>query len=61
MKCDRHIWDTEDREWCWKCEELTLNENKQKYEDKLCNNSLQRIGGDKEIGPLHSETQKTDR
>ena len=31
MKCDRHIWDTDDTEWCWKCEELTTNEYKQRY------------------------------
>lgn len=24
-KCDRHIWDTEDREPCWRCEELRYN------------------------------------
>jgi UDP-glucose 4-epimerase len=28
MKCDRHIWDTDDIEWCWRCEELTTNEYK---------------------------------
>ena len=61
MKCERHIWDTENKEWCWKCEELTLNENKQKYEDKLRNNSLQRIGGDKNSGSILIETQKTHR
>ena len=27
MKCNRHEWDTDDKEWCWKCEELTLEEN----------------------------------
>jgi hypothetical protein len=25
-KCDRHNWDTEDKEWCWKCDELTDKE-----------------------------------
>ena len=59
MKCDRHIWDTEDREWCWKCEELTLNENKQKYEDKFRDNSLQRVGGNQEVGSIYIETQKS--
>jgi len=29
-KCDRHIWDTQDNEWCWKCEELTISEHIQK-------------------------------
>jgi hypothetical protein len=43
MKCDKHMWDTSDKDWCWKCEELTLNENKKKYEDKLRNNGLQRV------------------
>jgi len=28
-KCDRHIWDTQDNEWCWKCDELTDNERMQ--------------------------------
>ena len=35
MKCDRHIWDTDNNEWCWRCEELTLEENKKKYNDKM--------------------------
>ena len=60
-KCDRHIWDDLDKEPCWKCEELTLKENKQKYEDKFCNNSLQRVGGNQEIGSIHIGTQKTPR
>jgi hypothetical protein len=59
MKCDRHIWDTDDTEWCWKCEELTINENKQKYENQLRDNSLQRIGGDKEISSILIGTQET--
>ncbi len=58
MKCDRHNWDTEDNEWCWKCEEITLQENNEKYEDKFRNNSLQRIGGDKEIGSVYIGTQE---
>jgi len=61
MKCDRHMWDTSDKEWCWKCEELTLNENKKKYEDKLRNNSLQRVGGNKEVSSVHIRTQETSR
>ena len=59
MRCERHSWDTEDREWCWKCEELTLKENKQKYEDKFRNNSLQRVGGNQEIGSVLIEIQKS--
>jgi hypothetical protein len=61
MKCERHSWDTDDGEWCWKCEELTINENKKKYEDKFCNNSLQGIGGDKEISTFLTETQESSR
>jgi len=61
MKCDRHTWDTDDKEWCWKCEELTINENKKKYEDKFCNNSLQRVGGNQEVGSIHIETQESSR
>ena len=59
MKCDKHMWDTSDKDWCWKCEELTLNENKKKYEDKLRNNGLQRVGGNQEVGSVHIRTQKT--
>ena len=59
MKCERHSWDTTDREWCWRCEELTIEENKRKYEDKLRNNGLQRINGDKEIGAVPVGLQKT--
>jgi len=25
-RCERHTWDTEDREWCYKCEEETYKE-----------------------------------
>jgi hypothetical protein len=35
VKCDRHIWDTVNNEWCWRCEELTLEENKKKYNNKM--------------------------
>jgi hypothetical protein len=59
MKCERHSWDIEDREWCWKCEELTINENKKKYEDKFCDNSLQRIGRNQEVSAFLTETQKS--
>ncbi len=59
MRCERHSWDSKDVEWCWRCEELRIEENKRKYEDKLRNNSLQRIGGDKEISSLYTETQET--
>lgn len=34
MRCDRHIWDTNDREWCWRCEELTIQERKNYYTKK---------------------------
>jgi hypothetical protein len=61
MKCDRHTWDTDDKEWCWKCEELTINENKKKYEDKFCDNSLQRVGGNQEVGSIHIGTQESSR
>ena len=33
MKCERHSWDTNDKEWCWRCEELTIEENKLKLEN----------------------------
>ena len=59
MKCERHSWDTSNREWCWRCEELTIEENKKKYEDKLRDNSLQRVGGNHEIGSIYFGEQKT--
>jgi hypothetical protein len=59
VKCERHSWDTTDREWCWRCEELTLEENKKKYEDKFRNNSMQRVGGNQEVSPVYIEKQKT--
>ncbi len=55
------MWDTSDREWCWKCEELTLEENKKRYENKFCNNSLQRDGGDKEISTIPIGEQRGPR
>ena len=61
MKCDRHIWNTEDSEWCWKCEELTIEENKRQYENKFCNNSLQREERDNETGESHLIKQETTR
>jgi len=61
MRCERHSWDSMDAEWCWRCEELTIQENKQKYEDKLRDNGLQRIGGDKKIGSISTETQESSR
>ena len=59
MKCERHSWDTTDRQWCWRCEELTLEENKKKYEDKFRNNSMQRVGGNQEVSSVYIEEQKT--
>ena len=59
MKCERHSWDTTDREWCWKCEELTLEENKKKYEDKFRDNSMQRAGGNQDVSSVYIEEQKT--
>jgi hypothetical protein len=59
VKCERHSWDTTDREWCWKCEELTIEENKKKYEDKLRNNSLQRVGGNQEVSTIYIGEQET--
>jgi hypothetical protein len=59
VKCERHSWDTTDREWCWRCEELTLEENKKKYEGKFRNNSMQRVGGNQEVGSVYIEEQKT--
>lgn len=60
MRCEKHI-DTNDEDYCYMCEELTINENKKKYEDIIRNNSLQRIGGDKEIGVIYIGLQETSR
>jgi len=60
MKCDRHMWDVLTDGWCWKCEELTINENKKRYEDKFRDNSLQRDRGNQEIGSVSIEEQKTE-
>jgi hypothetical protein len=59
VKCERHSWDTTDREWCWRCEELTIEENKKKYEDKFRNNSMQRVGRNQEVSSIYIEEQKT--
>ena len=59
MRCDRHIWDTEDKEWCWKCEELTIEHNKRLYENKFCDNSIDRERRNNEIGkPLIKEQEE---
>ena len=57
MRCDRHI-DNKEEDFCFKCEELTIEENKRKYEDKLRNNSLQRDRGNKEISDVLIGTQE---
>jgi hypothetical protein len=48
MRCEKHI-DTNDQDFCYKCEELTIEENRKKYENKFRDNSMQRATGDKEI------------
>jgi hypothetical protein len=55
------MWQPEGWEFCWRCEELTRNENKKKYEDKLRDNSLQRVGGNQEIGDVSTKEQETSR
>ena len=39
VKCDRHV-DTNNNEWCWKCQELTDNE---RFESIKSLNKLQEI------------------
>jgi len=48
MRCEKHI-DTNDQDFCYKCEELTIKEKKEKYASVICDNSLQRTTGDKKI------------
>jgi hypothetical protein len=55
------MWQPEGWEFCWRCEELKLKENKKKDENKFRDNSLQRVERDKEIGSIYIETQKTSR
>jgi hypothetical protein len=52
------MWQPEGWEFCWRCQELTLKENKKKYENKFRDNSLQRVGGNKEIGSVPVGEQK---
>jgi len=58
MRCERHI-DTNDEDYCYKCEELTIEENKKKYENKFCDNSLQRTEGNKEVSIVYTGPQET--
>ena len=51
-RCDWHMWQPEGWEFCWRCEELKLKENKKKDENKFRDNGLQRVGGNQEIGTL---------
>jgi hypothetical protein len=53
------MWQPEGWEFCWRCEELTKKENLKKYENKFRDNSLQRVGGNQEIGTIHSGEQET--
>jgi hypothetical protein len=58
VKCDKHI-EKNDDDFCYKCEELTLNEKKLKYENIICDSSLQRTDGDKKIGVVPFGIQET--
>jgi len=60
MRCEKHI-EIIEQDYCHKCEELTINENKKKYEDIICNNSLQRIDGNKKISTVPFGLQETGR
>jgi hypothetical protein len=55
------MWQPEGWEFCWRCEELTRNENKKKNEDKLRDNSLQRVGGNQESDTVSTKEQETSR
>ena len=60
MRCDKHI-DKNDEDYCHVCEELTIKEKKEKYANIICNNSLRRTDGNKEISTISSGLQKTGR
>jgi hypothetical protein len=52
------MWDELIDGFCWKCEELTINENKKKYENNFRDNSLQRTTGDKETSAVPNTKQE---
>ncbi len=58
-RCDWHMWQPEGWEFCWRCEELNRIENKKKHENKFRNNSLQRVGGNQEVGSVSTRTQES--
>jgi len=58
-RCDWHMWQPEGWEFCWRCEELTIEHNKKKYENKFRNNSLQRVGGNQEVGSVLTGKQES--
>lgn len=60
MRCEKHI-DTNDEDYCHVCEELTIKEKKEKYASVICDNSMQRIDGDKKISTISSGLQETGR
>ena len=34
-RCDWHMWQPEGWEFCWRCEEITMEHNKKKYNNKM--------------------------
>ena len=57
MRCEKHI-DTNEEDFCYKCEELTIKEIKEKYENKFRDSSMQRIDGNKEISIIPDGLQE---
>ena len=43
MKCSRHEWDTEDKEWCYKCDDLKYN---QVINNKMMNVRIKKLHND---------------
>jgi len=37
MKCERHNWDINDTEWCWKCDELNYPGNYKGHDEYSIN------------------------
>jgi len=60
-KCERHIWDTEDKEWCWRCDEATqLEREKPETKEDHHNKELKKWNGGPAIKPFFEEDEEED-
>ena len=57
-KCERHMWDTEDKEWCWRCDEATqLEKQKPETKETHLNKELKNWNGGPAIKPFFEEEE----